>query len=535
MMKTLQKRWIPILTTSLVLSIALKYFWSFFAFPGVPFGYDAGIYRYLFLRHAEAFPPFAVTSLPPWAASHPLGLFFFSTILLKLGVPVDALIGWVWNLFPVILSVVLAWVIGRRQGSRVGYFVLLVALLSTVQYQGFLMIYWKVFVAFLWCVLAFDAFERRSKLWMFFGMMAIATHQQIGLIFALATLAFVLTSSRGNAGRLGLIGQWALTPMLGLLWYIQNGSSAIVSLLPMLQASLFSPVTFGVIVLLIGIVAVVLLFPRHRHSIFLIACGLIGCVLLLIPLTGIAPAFLGSLLHRADAVPGAFLTIPEYAELSLPLLLLGIYGFLRSFEREKGSVWQWAVLICGLAVISLFFFYRRFILPLDFFLLPFAASALEQMWSARSRGLPVLGVALVLVQGYLLIGQIHTLDPHVDSAMLKEFASLQSVVEPQSQVIVLDVMAPWVVGYLPQNAVSGPGIFDSQPQGAWEKFLYGTDADRSAFISHYPKGTYFFATTVFRSYYPPEVQTLLLHSCLKETTIHGLLRSVCGDPAMATP
>lgn len=73
--------------------LCAKYAWSVFAFPGVPFGYDAGIYRYLFLAHAQGFPPFILAPMAEWAQSHPLGLFFFSSIALKLGLPVDWLLG----------------------------------------------------------------------------------------------------------------------------------------------------------------------------------------------------------------------------------------------------------------------------------------------------------------------------------------------------------------------------------------------------------------------------------------------------------
>ncbi len=529
MMKLLQKRsFVLALGATLVFLLFGKYFWSFFAFPGVPFGYDAGIYRYLFSKHAQAFPPFSVPALPPWAASHPLGLFFFSTLLIHVGMTPDMLIGWVWNIFPVVLFLVLSCVWGRKHGAFLGVCILLLSLLSTVQYQGFLMMYWKVFAAFLWCVFAFSFFERRSRLWVFFGMLAIATHQQIGLILVLAVLAAILSEGHKPGTLLTSLLEWCTALTLGLLWYIPNGDAAIVDLIPMLTTSVFSLVSLGVLVFVVGLIAIITFFPRRGHSILLLACGALGCILLLLPLTGIAPESLGFLLRRPDAVPGAFLTIPEYLEQSLPLLLLGVLGFFLSFEREKGTVWQWAAILSGLAVLSLFFFYRRFILPLDFFLLPFAASTLAHLCTSRTRWFFLPGVIIVFSQLWLSIDQIRSIDPHVDRAMLQEFSLLHSVVEPSSEVIVLDVMAPWVVGYLPENAVSGPGIFASQSKDAWEKLLYGSDAERLLFISRYPKGTYFLATDVFRSYYPPEVQTLLLHSCLKPTDVRGLLRSVCG-------
>ncbi len=527
MTKVFQKRLMIGLACVLLALLCMKYFWSLFLFPGVPFGYDAGMYRYLFIKHAQAFPPLSIAVMPPWAESHPLGLFFFSTLLVRAGVPVDSLIGWVWNMFPVILSCVLAMIFARRNGARLGLLILLVSLLSTVQYQGFLMMYWKVFAAFLFCILAFDALERRSNVWILFGMLTLAMHQQIGLIFALATASSLLSHSSDRRTLFSNIGRLALPFLLGMLWYLPNFEHALSDLWPLLVASLSSAVTLGVLFLALSALAVFTVFPKHGHKILLIVCGMIGIALLLLPLTGIAPDFLNHFI-RSEATPGAFLTIPEYLELSLPLLLLGVFGFLFSFKKEKGRVWQWAVLWCALAVVSLFFFYRRFLLPLDFFLLPFAALALEKMWMNHDHRYRFLFFGLILAQGWLLFGQMKTIDPHVERTMLQEFSVLHTVIEPASQVIVLDVMAPWIVGYLPDNAVSGPGIFDSQPLSAWQGLLYGTNAEKQTFIEHYPKGTYFYATDVFRAYYPPEVQTLFSHSCLQPLETLGLYRSVCG-------
>ena len=91
-----------LLSAGLLLLLLLRYFQTYFQYD-FPLGYDAGIYRYLFLKHGAAFPPFVLGDVAPWARGHPLGLFFFTTILMKLGVPADWLVGWIWNLVPVVL------------------------------------------------------------------------------------------------------------------------------------------------------------------------------------------------------------------------------------------------------------------------------------------------------------------------------------------------------------------------------------------------------------------------------------------------
>ncbi len=517
----------------LIILLLAKYFWSFFAFPGIPFGYDAGIYRYLFLKHAEGFPPFSVAAMPPWAQSHPLGLFFFSTIFIRLRIPADWLIGWVWNIFPVILSLVLAQIFAKRQGKLVGLLILLVCLLSTVQYQGFLMIYWKVFAAFLFCILSFRFFEQKSQWWIPFGMLVIATHLQIGLVFVLATLCSILT----RVPRRELFtrfSQWLLALTLGLLWYLPNADRAIGDILPLLTDSGVGFVLAIAVVVALAIAGSCIMLPKRRNIILLIS-GIVAVFLVLlgIPLTGYAPTLIDRIFSRMGSVqPGAFFTLPDYFAVSWPLLLLGIAGLVLSLKKEKGTVWQWAVFWCALAVVSMSFFYRRFLLPMDFFLLPFAALALEHLWTSRDTFSRVLVGGLLVAQAVLQVQQVQRIDPYVSRAELQEIAALPGHVPVGSTVIVLDILAPWVTGYLPGSAVSGPGIFDSQPMDAWEKFIYGTHEDRKTFLQHYPTGTFLFASDIFRSYYPPEtVEAVLSDSCIKPVSAAsspGLFVSVCG-------
>ena len=524
-MKPLLKRCLVPVYIAFALLLFAKYFWSYFEFPGVPFGYDAGIYRYLFITHARGFPPFDLAALPPWAAVHPLGLFFFSSIALKLGVPADALIGWFWNLFPILLAGALSWVFYKSAGRWMGAAVLLVALVSVVQYQGFLMIYWKVFAALLWCTFAFFSYERRSPLWILFGMLTVATHQQIGLIFGLAIVSSIIVKAvtqKKPWPALKDFGLFLVSGVLGMLWYLPNYSESIGSILPLLSRpavglGIFAVLAFGVLIM------ISFLISANVKWWILAGCIVVGFLLLLLPFSGNAPSSVANFLAKSRSTdPGAFLSVEDYLRLSSPLLLLGIFGLGLFFRQNPGSPWVFAAIWPGLAVISMFFFYRRFILPLDFFLIPLAAMSLVWMWRHKKRAVNVLAIIVLAAQGGLLLYQMRTIDPHVEARTLKEFALLADAVTPGSSVVVLDNMTPWVVGFLPDAKVSGPGIFDSLPLDDWKKFLFGNHGERLEFFDKYPAGTYFYATDVFRTYYPPEVQSLLQDPCLKPAGAEGL-------------
>lgn len=516
-----------ILWVVLIALLLLKYFWSLFLFPGVPFGYDAGIYRYLFLKHAEGWPPFAIATMPQWARVHALGLFAFTTPLIRLGLPVDWLIGWMWNLFPVILAGVLAWVVGKRQGVTVAVAVGIAALLSTVQYEGFLMIYQKVFVALLWCTLAFHFFDRRSTWWIVFGMLVIATHQQIGLIFVLAIAASMIGGCLGQSAKKGVFIEWIITCILGLLWYFPTYQRSVLDVLPLV----LRPVTWIILASVIVLGMIVFLSRSRIRQMDLRRIGMFipAIVLIAAVIVGWIASRIPSLGAVSEEQGGAFFSIVEYCRWSLPLLLLGLGGLSLSFKKRLDDPWQWAALVSLSAVASSFFFYRRFILPLDFFLLPFAAASITQLSSHRKAIGKIIVTILLLLQAGLMVWQMAIINPNVERSTLQSFQDLPRFVPAGSQLIVLDNMAPWVVGFLPDAAVSGPGIFDSKPLTDWQKLIYGSDQERRAFIASYPKGTFFFATDVFSSYYPREAQLLLSHSCLTETKLRGLYRSTCGQ------
>jgi hypothetical protein len=378
---------------------------------------------------------------------------------MHLGITADMLIGWIWNLIPVLLVLTLGAVVRKKHGDLPGFFVLLAALLSTVQYQGFLMMYQKTFVAMMFCALAFAASDKRSPLWIVFGMFTIALHQQIGLIFVVSIGSAMVSSFvlRQESVSFRRVAEFLLTMALGVLWYIPTYQHSLTDVAPKLLES-GTIAAFAVAILVIGGFSglVVWLPQKNRRLLWFLAACTCAVLLCLLPIAIDSPGIVGKLLaSRPDTAGGAFLSLTEYVQLSLPLLLAGIAGFILSLERERGSSWQWAVLWCAVASLGMFFFYRRFLLPLDFFLLPFAALAFAALWNQKKVGRIVLSV-LVIVQAVLLLQRMAAIDPAVKPEWIQEFAALHTFVPANSTVVVMDNMAPWVLGFLPDAAVLVP-------------------------------------------------------------------------------
>ncbi|MBI3331963.1 hypothetical protein HYZ99_03315 [Candidatus Peregrinibacteria bacterium] len=479
-----EDRWYIVGYVVLILLLLAKYAWTLFAFE-VPLGFDPGIYRYLFVKHTTAFPPFSIAPMDGWALEHPLGLFFFSTILLRLGLPVDALVGWVWNLVPIATALVLAFTAGRSYGRLVGFLTLLMALLSVAQYEGFLLMYWKTALALIFVALTFHFIEEHSFAAILFGMFAFATHHQTGFLLGLIVLTWLVVDyfkTEGGPGFRKILLLVVPALILGALWYV-----------PMWDVVL-----------------------QHLSMIF-----------------------------QGNAVPGTFPPPSVFLVYSGLLLLLGVIGFILSMD-EGISIWHVAALWALIAVAAKFLFYRRFFLHLDFFLLPFAGYAVAQAWTRwKSWALQSLVCVLLLVQALFTLQAIapNQLDllcllsfqiceqypleeirPTIDSETFRRIADAAALPEATLILALEPETAPWLRGYLPNHRIAGPGVFESPwDYGEWEKFLLGTQAERRNVLRSVSGPAAVFLTDRFSARYGENAERFLEDPCLQKTDSPSLL------------
>jgi hypothetical protein len=525
----------PVLICILAVLLVLKYLWTLVYFQ-VPLGYDAGIYRYLFSVHAGGWPPWLLADAPNWIQSHPPGLFFFSAILMKLGVPVDWLIGWMWNLFPVALTLLFAWTWRKREPQVRGLsaVLLLCALLSSVQFDGFVAMYWKVFAAFAWCVLSFYLIERRSAWWILAGMFTLATHLQVGLILGVSVCSLLVSHLLGDRFQEAKFVCWTgiAALALGALWYLPSYSISVEPLLEPVFHSL-GKVLAGLFVLVALCVAdIVFLSNRKqlRQSIGkLLPYGFIVGTITVALVDAVTD------IPGTGGVPGSFITLSVYATSSFPLIVLGLTGLLLSLKRERGSVWQWAVLWCSAFTLIGFFFHLRFILPLDFFLLPFCALGVRELWQTRAAGMRVIVACLLVVQAFMTFSHVRDVRPDFEKAQLERIKTIGAAIPVGSTVLVLEnITAPWVLGYTPQALVVAPGIFESPTRDQWTGFLYGLHEERVAYLRTLKMPLFLYASSVFNSYYSSDVTSLLSDACMESTPYDEVKYFLCttwnGDP-----
>lgn len=455
----------------LVIALIIKFFWPLWVYD-LPLGYDTGIYRYLFLKHAEGFPPFWIANLEPWARAHPLGLFMFSSIFVRLGIPVDWMIGWLWNVFAVILLCTLAWVSGKRYTPAVGVWTLVAAVLSISTFDGFAAMYWKTFASLLWMILAFRAIERRSLWAILFGILTVVTHSQTGLLFGLVLLTY------------------AVLPFIPWVQPTHPMSMKKVDIRWVLGI-----IGGGLLILIIGLLAYL---PIWKDAI-----------------APVIPALLG----QTEAASGSFPPALHYLEFEAVVLLFGAVGFVLSVRRGRWSLWQLSVLWSFAFVALHLLFYRRFFLQLEFFLLPFAGIGLNAAWRQwKDVSIRTAIVAVLIVQAVVMQQTIVAAKPLTDAETFHGMLQGIDLVPANAMIISLENETPVLLrGWFPQQPVVGPGLFDLLwTQSDWEKFLVGTHDDRVAFLRRAHQPVYLFVSPYFRSYYAEYGEQFLKDPCFEQ-------------------
>ncbi|PIQ76700.1 hypothetical protein COU78_05405 [Candidatus Peregrinibacteria bacterium CG10_big_fil_rev_8_21_14_0_10_49_24] len=455
--------------------LVAKFLWPLFTYD-IPLGYDPGIYRYLFLRHAEGFPPFFIGEMDAWAHNHPLGLFFFSTILLRAGLPVDWFLGFIWNLFPIVLIATYAWITSRKEGATTGILVLLVGALSVPLYDGFSAMYWKTFAALLFAIWTFYLLEKKSLLAIVPGILTLVTHNQTGLLFALT------------------VGTWWAIQMI----HKRNDPT-------WRKASLIG----GVVLIL----AALAYLPVWKQA--------------------VGDHLLPLLTMRGDDVPaGSFPPVNFYMKMNGLLLLAGVYGCIVSFKKQRrATLWILAVLWSAAFVFLRLFFYRRFFLQLDFFLMPFAAIAIADCWKRLPSFVgEVVLISFIAAQGYLSYQVLLLRQPDIDAETFAIVSSLHTMIPEDALVLTLENKSTtWVRGWLPQNNVAGPGLF-SLPwsRDRWEQLLFGTHEEKEALLGLLPGKVYFVLTPLFYSYYGEFADAFIADSCFEKLQDKPLLLVTCA-------
>lgn len=225
---------------------------------------------------------------------------------------------------------------------------------------------------------------------------------------------------------------------------------------------------------LVAVMAISLLLNIDRIDTFLLAGAL---------------KFLGTISVVQAAPGGEYLTPMLYLHNSAGLVLLALLGIrlAPASLRPAGIALGLVTLMTALQLL----FFRRFLLYLDFLLLPFAALGLLRLLKSQRLFAVLL---LVLLAGQVLIKSIDS-RPQINLVEYQDLPQIEAALPGDATLLTLDShYAPWLLGWV-DRAIQAPGMFDDpHSHDQWQEFWYTTDeVTRRQFLSVYPRPLYLHA------------------------------------------
>jgi hypothetical protein len=430
----------------------------------IPLGYDAGIYKY----GLESFSSKGF-SMDSWAkgAMSP-GLLYLLVPLLKIGISSEFLLKWVYIFFCALLGLSI-YLAGKAYfGKRTAVIALLLFAVSSIQFKVFTYLYYKNVIALACVFFALYFLERYNKtqasndahhhpfklsdnnsedggigarmksgkwnwnriLFIVFGVLVGVMHLPTFFIFGIAYILFIL-NNRKSFGRKFFDGFLILA--LSLLFYVGFFNEAILPLIRPVAESFVEPGT----------------------------------------------------------APGTFISFFVYQFSTLYILPFAILGFVHLFWQKKFNMLFFLAFVTGVIVYFQFFFFNRFIIHLDVFLIVLAASAFSLMIAnGKKLGTAIL-ILMIVSSGYVTLRDALDAKSLVSKESLDLIKKIDSKTEGDAMIIVVSSeYSPWVLGYSNRRTIA-PGLFSENKwsQLEWEAFWNSqSEEETKALMAVYPEG-----------------------------------------------
>ena len=458
----------------------------------IPLGYDAGIYKY----GIESFSAqgFGVDDWVKSAMSP--GFLYLLVPLLKMGVSSEFILTWAFIFFGVLLGVSIYFAGKAYFGNRTAVIALLLYAVSAIQFKVFTYMYYKnvIALAFLFFALYFLKRNEDFRASVFSG--AHSVHKQRVSVVSAHPPALKRDGNDNSYSESGGAGKWESESKSG------EGTERLKGW----NFYRFFFIVFGVLVgimhlptfFIFGVAYVLFIFYNRKNfgKKFVDGALILGLTLLLyvgfwneaiLPLIKpVAESFV-----EPGTAPGTFISFFVYQFSTLYILPFAILGFAHLLWQRKFDMLFFLTLVTGIIVYFQFFFFNRFIIHLDVFLIVLAASAFSLM-IANSKKLGIAILVLMLVSsGYVAFQDSVNAKPLITEESLNLIKMINLNVEGDARIMVVSSeYSPWVLAYSNRGTIA-PGLFEENKwtQADWEKFWNSNSTDETkSLMSVYPKG-----------------------------------------------
>lgn len=397
----------------------------------VPLGYDPGLYRYAIetpLNEAEN-----------WVFQvHEPG-FLYTVNFLRAFLPLDFILIWLFILINLFLGLSIYFCAKTFFNRDAAAFSILIFSLSLIQFKAYWFMYYRNIIGMIFMLMAFSYLRLNKKTgFVVYSVLLAWFHKPTFYIFGLSYLFYAIIRPYKK----------------GSYDFLKFRSDA----------------AYGLIIL-----ALSSLLYLGRFS---------------VQITSMINPVLESMLNPGNAA-GTFINLFTYQYSTLPYLALGLLGFFYTLKKKEYSILTYWMIINLIIVIFQFFFFNRFIIPMDITLILFSGIGTMLIINEK-KFLGTILITILLFSALIMsTNETKASQPLVSMQELELIKSLKNTEENSYILSTSSYYSPWLL--YSERKVIAPGLFDSDTHSKeeWIAFWEADDMEEiRLFMKGFPRPLY---------------------------------------------
>lgn len=192
--------------------------------------------------------------------------------------------------------------------------------------------------------------------------------------------------------------------------------------------------------------------------------------------------------------PGTFISFFSYQFLTLAYLPFAILGFFILVRKKQFNfLFFWALINFSMVYFQ-FFFFKRFIIPLDMILIILSSLGFSTLIENKKKFGSIILIIMLISAGILLFKESKDARPLIDKSEFKTIQYLNNTEENAFVMATSSLYSPSVLGYSNRKTIA-PGLFDYNKHNKQQWIEFWTDSGINKtkdFMNLYPKPLYIF-------------------------------------------
>ncbi|MDP2090611.1 MAG: hypothetical protein Q8K30_03345 [Candidatus Gracilibacteria bacterium] len=449
----------------LVLSIifGLYRFYPYF-FSDVPLGYDPGLYRRMFIDYFSSLPYVDFASFRPRTReAYPPYIGLMGNTFHIIGYNVDFLITYMLAIFGSITSIYI-YLYLKKYSQTTAIIGIIIFFISIIQYESFYLNYYKQILGIIFMLVGLYLLEKKKYLLSIPIIISMFTvNRPAGVFFVIMLVFYVLYDI--------LVGIFKSKKSILLAkdcTFIKTDKTIVQKLCGF--ASLYNRNILYILltVLFSGIIALFMYLPLIDEQI----------LSLIKPLT---TTFLVS------GTSGTFFSLEDFVGYNFFIIILSIYGIYVKIQKRDFDFTTIGYLVGLLWIIFRLFFYNRFLITFDIYIILIAAYGLGHLYSKKKLFLFIF-VLFFGIQSYIYIDYLNENGiPFIPKSEFELMQKLDTMLPNDSMIMVTHRhYTPRLFGYTDLPVIA-PSMFeyDLWEKSDWNNWLASDGIEKCKMINDY--------------------------------------------------